>query len=855
VSGRIQHDKVSSPQTTSQFLHFLSTMKRSHPEGGSGKPVKRIAADVNKKSRASIARLADTPVPPHVRRAGDYLIGPKLGASPVKSISHCLGRKDGTDKYYMLKILSLVLNAKESQDERQGKMLLHTEHSLLSLLQGVRGVVQSHHTFMDTVLQEEDGRYTGKRVRRVVLVLDCLAPHDFSSHTRDLINLQHHVIREKKLTEKETLVIFHAVIDIVCKLHKASIVHRDLKLGNIVLDKRSHKVTITNFCLGKHLMSDSDLLKDQRGSPAYISPDVLSGKPYHGKPSDMWALGVVLFTMLYGQFPFYDSAPQELFNKIKTADFSIPEDGRVSEDTKTVIRRLLVTDPSERLTAEQVKVAVEGIIVMWRNISPGSEKSSTLQVVPEWKGNTIEKKSEKEKRELSHENVLRNLAHGRETVVAGGRKVGEVRERGRGGIPVHRLGEDARPLTAEEYRMYSPVINEMRGGRRDRRGVASTSPAQVLVRGERMVMSGRSGQPVPPVPALVSLPATVPDQAEVLDLSAGPRRETPPVLPPPRPVPSPYAGHSSSVNLTPCPAPAHSRPRSEDSALTLVGALRRLGTRVNLVPVNFSVDRTRSHSPVRSSSPGNNRETMVTVARASSEDRRGDRSSGWQVRNHRDRERSHRDRDRTSSRSQGDRNTSSRSRDRTSSRIHGDGSSGSRSSTDRSSRPHRDRHAVIERISEFHRVNRPPSPSLPRQSDLGLTYVSRLSPTVALPLADATRLLNSQTMSNSTWEPESVREADIFMRDLASTSTARSHSTSWDRNGNFSQMERPHTVTTDYTETENQSQANNNDMLNTERFGQGSNSADHSIPVASTSDYYNPAVPTEDTGPTVPNIS
>ena len=38
----------------------------------------------------------------------------------------------------------------------------------------------------------------------------------------------------------------------------------------------------------------------------------------------MWALGVVLFTMLYGQFPFYDSVPQELFRKIKAADFTIP---------------------------------------------------------------------------------------------------------------------------------------------------------------------------------------------------------------------------------------------------------------------------------------------------------------------------------------------------------------------------------------------------------------------------------------------------------------------------------------------------------------------------------------------------
>lgn len=50
-----------------------------------------------------------------------------------------------------------------------------------------------------------------------------------------------------------------------------------------------------------------------------------TGRPYRGKPSDMWALGVVLFTMLYGQFPFYDSIPQELFRKIKAAEYSIPE--------------------------------------------------------------------------------------------------------------------------------------------------------------------------------------------------------------------------------------------------------------------------------------------------------------------------------------------------------------------------------------------------------------------------------------------------------------------------------------------------------------------------------------------------
>ena len=600
--------------------------------------------------------------------------------SPVKSITHYLGRRDGSDKYYLLKILSLTMGGKESQDERQGKMLLHTEHSLLSLLQGVAGVVQCHQTFMDSSLQEEDGRYTGRKVRRVVLVLDCLVSHDFSNKTRDLINLQHHVIREKKLSEKESLVIFHAVVSIVFRLHKANIVHRDLKLGNIVLDKRSNKVTITNFCLGKHLMSDNDLLKDQRGSPAYISPDVLSGKPYQGKPSDMWALGVVLFTMLYGQFPFYDSAPQELFNKIKSAEFTIPEDGRVSEDSVSVIKRLLVTDPAKRLTAEQVLGVVERIIVMFRNISCPGEGS--LQVVPEWSRETLQDRRITEDREMSHETVLRNL-HGRESTLAAGlgRKVSSGRSRG-SSLPVTRLGEDARQLRAEEYRMYSGLITEMR--QTDRRHssrhltVTNLSPA-VLVRPDRL---RPSSQPPLPLPSTLSLPATVPDQdqTEVLDLSSTRRNvedQTPPA--PVRTaasvrVSSPVAGERDRHQ----PSPAHSRETDTSSPMSLVGALRRLGTNVNLVPVNFSLsNRSRSQSP-----------GTVTVTRTETESRQRERS--------------------------------------------------------------------LVRVRPRHRD---------RQERQRLLLPSRQSLGVALPLAEATRLLNNS------WDQESVRQADMFISSLATNTS------------------------------------------------------------------------------------
>ncbi|KAJ7304459.1 hypothetical protein JRQ81_012021 [Phrynocephalus forsythii] len=368
------------------------------------------------------------------KRAGPFILGPRLGNSPVPSIVQCLARKDGTDDFYQLKILTLEdRNDKgmETQEERQGKMLLHTEYSLLSLLHNQDGVVHHHGLFQDRACELvedlESSRMVRKTKKRICLVLDCLCAHDFSDKTADLINLQHYVIKEKRLSERETVVIFYDVVRIVEALHKKNIVHRDLKLGNMVLNKRTHRITITNFCLGKHLVSEDDLLKDQRGSPAYISPDVLSGRPYRGKPSDMWALGVVLFTKLYGQFPFYDSIPQELFRKIKAAEYTIPEDGRVSDNTVCLIRKLLVLDPQQRLTASEVVPDIDDQVA---NPENGHEAKVT-----------------EECSQYEFENYMRQQLLLAEEKKALPEAKGFLQKRQFGNIPpVRRLGRDAQPM-------------------------------------------------------------------------------------------------------------------------------------------------------------------------------------------------------------------------------------------------------------------------------------------------------------------------------------------------------------------------------------------------------------------------
>lgn len=178
---------------------------RSSDRQSSSKRAKRSKNKEASKNNSEIERPIALPSRRGVKRAGPYLLGPRLGSSPVRSIVQCLARKEGTNEFYTLKILTLEDSLHADQDDHQGKMLMHTEYSLLSLLHNQDGVVHHHGLFKDQAREEKDTlnangyiEYTGRKRNRLCLVLDCLIPHDFSSKTSDLINLQHYVIKEKK---------------------------------------------------------------------------------------------------------------------------------------------------------------------------------------------------------------------------------------------------------------------------------------------------------------------------------------------------------------------------------------------------------------------------------------------------------------------------------------------------------------------------------------------------------------------------------------------------------------------------------------------------------------------------------
>jgi 5'-AMP-activated protein kinase catalytic alpha subunit len=101
-------------------------------------------------------------------------------------------------------------------------------------------------------------------------------------------------------------------------------------------------IKLVDFGLSNTFKSD-EMLKTACGSPCYAAPEMISGKSYNGTKVDVWSCGVVLFALLSGYLPFEDPDTGELYKKILSADYSLPD--HVSNDASDLIAKILTTDP------------------------------------------------------------------------------------------------------------------------------------------------------------------------------------------------------------------------------------------------------------------------------------------------------------------------------------------------------------------------------------------------------------------------------------------------------------------------------------------------------------------------------
>ena len=161
-----------------------------------------------------------------------------------------------------------------------------------------------------------------------------------------------------RLSEKKTRQMMRSILESVLYLHKRNIVHRDLKPENILLDKDMN-VKISDFGFAVKLEPD-ERLSDLCGTPGYLAPETLECSMYEHMPGyslevDMWACGVILYTLLSGSPPFWHRRQVIMLRMIMEGNYSFnsPEWDDISEHAKDLIQNLLVVQPDKRYTAEQ----------------------------------------------------------------------------------------------------------------------------------------------------------------------------------------------------------------------------------------------------------------------------------------------------------------------------------------------------------------------------------------------------------------------------------------------------------------------------------------------------------------------
>nr|XP_043611152.1 serine/threonine-protein kinase GRIK1-like [Erigeron canadensis]XP_043611153.1 serine/threonine-protein kinase GRIK1-like [Erigeron canadensis] len=134
-------------------------------------------------------------------------------------------------------------------------------------------------------------------------------------------------------------------------LHSHNIVHGDIKPDNLLVTATG-TVKIGDFSVSQVFEDESDMLRRSPGTPVFTAPECCLGKSYHGKLADTWAVGVTLYCMILGQYPFLGDTLQDTYDKIVNDTLYLPED--MNPLLKDLIEGLLCKDPTQRMTLGKV---------------------------------------------------------------------------------------------------------------------------------------------------------------------------------------------------------------------------------------------------------------------------------------------------------------------------------------------------------------------------------------------------------------------------------------------------------------------------------------------------------------------
>ena len=329
VNGQVMGQSFSSPasRSNSDDWQERGAAVAMRPEmDASGRPI----VDVN----------GHPVLKSHKKGVKDFQFGRTLGEGSYSTVLLAKDRQTGHE--YAIKVLDKRHIIKEKKVK-----YVNIEKDTLNRLNDHPGVVRLYYTFQDE--------------RSLYFVLDVASGGELLGTLK----------RMGTFDEDCTKFYGAQVLDTIEYMHSRGVIHRDLKPENILLNDHMH-TKITDFGTAKildppsrsransnvvPLPGDTDQSAGERavsfvGTAEYVSPELLTEKNA-GKPSDLWAFGCILYQLLAGRPPFKAANEYLTFQKIVALDYTYPKG--FPPVARDLVERLLVLDPSRRLTIDHVK--------------------------------------------------------------------------------------------------------------------------------------------------------------------------------------------------------------------------------------------------------------------------------------------------------------------------------------------------------------------------------------------------------------------------------------------------------------------------------------------------------------------
>lgn len=295
---------------------------------------------------ANDRKKLDTPLPDANVAAEFYMryeIREFLGDGVTSTVRRCIEKASGAQ--YAVKICEasdLDLYRVQETDQNTPtasldddiQLTMIKEVEMLRVCSGHPNIIELHDTFINQSC--------------IFLVLELCRRGELFDYLNSVV----------LLPESRTRILMRQVLEAIEFIHSRGIVHRDIKLENILLDE-TLSAKLSDFGFAVYVRHDEQL-KEIRGTPGYLAPEMLRANMYedspgYGRPVDMWCCGVMLYTLLCGSQPFSRTSREETIVASLRGQytFEAPEWQDISDAAKDMITRLLTQNPKDRMTASE----------------------------------------------------------------------------------------------------------------------------------------------------------------------------------------------------------------------------------------------------------------------------------------------------------------------------------------------------------------------------------------------------------------------------------------------------------------------------------------------------------------------